>query len=61
MDLEQLQNALFGLYDIRNALPAKTKAMPSADAGSDYSINDALTDAIEFLESLEAECTQSES
>jgi len=54
MNIEQLQIALFDLYDIRNALSIKDKAMEKSD-GSDETIGDALDSAIEFLEQLEGE------
>jgi hypothetical protein len=52
MNIEQLQIALFDLYDIRNALSIKSKAREKSD-GSDETIGEALNDAIAFLEQLE--------
>jgi hypothetical protein len=46
-------NAMFNLYDIRNAIPESVKSMPlHPEDGSDYSIGDAIDDAILELEEL---------
>lgn len=51
--MEHIQNALFDLYDVRAALSNAAKAKEKSD-GSDETIGDALNNAIEFLEQLEA-------
>lgn len=54
MNIEQIQIALFDLYDIRNALSTSDKAMEKSDS-SDETIGEALDSTIEFLEQLEGE------
>ena len=51
--MEHIQNALFDLYDVRAALSRVVKNQEKSD-GSDETIGDALDNAIEFLEQLEA-------
>jgi hypothetical protein len=53
MTLEQLQVVLFDLYYVRAALSRVVKNQEKSD-GSDETISDALNNAIEFLEQLEA-------
>ena len=55
MTTEQIQSALFNMYDIRNALPAKIKSRPLDQEDSDYTIGDAIGEVLSFLEVLEAE------
>jgi hypothetical protein len=42
------------MYDIRDALPQKTKNKPKDNEGTDFTIGDCIDDVILFLESLEA-------
>jgi len=51
--MEHIQNALFDLYDVRAALSRAVKNQEKSD-GSAETIGDALNNAIEFLEQLEA-------
>jgi len=51
--MEHIQNALFDLYDVRAGLSRAVKNQEKSD-GSDETIGDALNNAIEFLEQLEA-------
>jgi hypothetical protein len=55
MTQEQIQSALFNMYDIRNALPASVKSRPLDQENSDYTIGDAIGEVLSFLEVLDAE------
>ena len=51
---DQISDALFNMYDIREALSKRMKNKPlHDDTDSDYSIGDCIDDVIYFLESLE--------
>lgn len=41
---------LLEMYDLRNALPAKVKAMKANDENTDYTIGDLIDSVIEKLE-----------
>jgi hypothetical protein len=49
--------ALFNLYDIKRALSGKVKNKPLDGDSEEYTIGDALDDAIEFLEQLDKAAT----
>ena len=54
LDQNDVSNAVLNMYDIREALSARTKNKPlNDDTGSDYSIGDCINDVILFLESIE--------
>jgi hypothetical protein len=53
MSKDQISNALFDLYDIRNALPKKVKQMPKDTEGADFTIGELLDDVIEWLEEID--------
>jgi hypothetical protein len=54
IDQNALSSALCDMYDIRDALPQKTKNKPKDNEGTDFTIGDCIDDVILFLESLEA-------
>jgi hypothetical protein len=54
MNVEQIQSALFDLYDVRRKLSASVKRQPK-DEDSDWTVGDCLDNAIEVLEQLEQE------
>ena len=47
--LDQIQNALFAAYDMRNAMNSKIKALPTEND----TLGESLEQIIEFLEHLE--------
>jgi len=51
MKLENIQNALFAAYDLRNAMTSADKKRPTEND----TFGDSLEDIIDFLESLENE------
>lgn len=55
MNLEQIQTALFNLYDIRKSLSPSVLRQPIYEASFDETVGSNLQDAINFLEGLEAE------
>jgi len=52
VNLEQIQNVLFDLYDIRDTLSTTDKEQPKSE-GSDETIGEALDEAIAFMVQLE--------
>lgn len=57
MNIEQLQIALFNLYDIKNVLSNKIKNQLSNE-DTEETIGDALENSIEILEQLEYDLTK---
>ncbi len=60
MNLEQIQIALFALYDIRNTLEPEVLAAPINEASFGETVGSNLDDVIEFLVELETEITGGE-
>jgi len=57
MNIEQLQIALFGLYDIKNVLSNRIKNQLSNE-DTEETIGNVLDNSIEILEQLEYEITK---
>lgn len=57
LNLEHIQNALFYAYDIQNTLDTRTLKRKLNDTSFDETINDALTEIIDFLQQLEYDNT----
>jgi hypothetical protein len=53
MNNDNLNNALFNLYDVKMALSGYTKSRPVSDDGTEATIGMCLDDVILFLEDLE--------
>ena len=49
---EKISDALFDMYDIRNALSKTIKNRPKDNDGSIFTVNDCIENVIEFLEEL---------
>jgi hypothetical protein len=49
---EKISDALFDVYDIRNALSKTIKNRPKDNDGSIFTVNDCIENVIEFLEEL---------
>jgi hypothetical protein len=52
MRKEKISDALFDMYDIRNALSKTIKNRPKDNDGSIFTVNDCIENVIEFLEEL---------
>lgn len=52
---EKISDALFDMYDIRNALSKTIKTKPKDNDGSIFTVGDCIENVIEFLEQLEGE------
>lgn len=50
---DDLSFMLCEMYDLRNVLPTKVKAMKANDEGTDYTIGDLIDSVIEKLEEYE--------
>jgi hypothetical protein len=55
MKTEQIQNALFAAYDLRNSMTNEDKARPISEASFGETFGSNLDELIEFLEQLEEE------
>lgn len=52
--MNEIQNALFDMYDIRKSLSNSIKNKPKDNDGSIFTIGDCIDSVIEFLESLDS-------
>lgn len=58
MNLEQIQIALFNLYDIHKSLDKKVLRQPIYESSFDETVGGLLEDVIDFLKDLEAEAEE---
>lgn len=60
VNTNNLSSAICDLVDVKEALPEKIKKMPKDDEGSMITINDCIEDVLSFLNSLEAQVSNSQ-
>jgi hypothetical protein len=53
MNRDDVLNALFNIYDIKNSLNSSIKKRPKDNDGTETTIGDCIDEVIEFLEQLE--------